>query len=128
MLMTANPLADYERWVDNAEATANAIERTDNARHASLLNEIREAILTGDARAIVPHVAINGREVAVSVSEMLSDHMHDQDGRLMQLLAAAARGDCIGAACFAESIIAVVANRHADDVIERLDVCGEVLL
>jgi len=129
MLMpTANPHADAERWVDQAEATAQSVEAADNAKHAEVLDEVRAAILTGDARAIVQHVAINGRPVTVSVSEMMWDHMHDQDERVMQLLAAASRCDTVAAAELAESIMATVAHRHADDVVERLDLCGEVML
>jgi hypothetical protein len=128
MMPTANPHADAERWEDQAEATAQSVEAADNAKHAEVLDEVREAILTGDARAIVQHVAINGRPVTVSVSEMMWDHMHDQDERVIQLLFAAVHGDTIGAACIAESIISTVAHRHADDVVERLDLCGEVML
>lgn len=126
-MITANPHADAERMADYAEATAMSVEAEQAQQHDEVLCEIREAMLTGDSRAIVGHVAFNGRMTTATISEVISGHMHDQDDVLLQLLRAASRLEIATAASLAETLIAVVANRHADDVIERLDVCGEVM-
>jgi hypothetical protein len=127
MLMTANPLADAERYHDAAAAAAEIIDRAHEDEEDRLLQEVRAAILAGDAAAIVPHVSIAGKRVHAMLTEVMADHMHDQDAALLQLLSCAALGDIAGAAAAAETIISAVAHRHAEDVCEKLDLAGEVM-
>jgi len=127
MLMTANPLADAERYHDAADDAAQIIDRALEEESARLQQEVRGAILAADAAAIVPHISISGKRVSAMLTEVLNDHMHDQDGMLLRLLSCAALGDIAGAAAAAETIISAVAHRHAEDVCEKLDLAGEVM-
>ena len=100
-MITANPHADYERMADNAEATAQRVEAEQTQQHADICTQVRAAILSGEPFTRVTHVSIAGKLVHVCVSEVWDDQMFDCNGDLFRLLRA---------------------------VIERLDVCGEVLL
>ena len=126
MLMTANPIADAER---HEEAAAQRAEFFDNAaQHAAadLADEVRASILQADADAVIPHVSIAGKWIRAMLTEVVADHMHDQDGELLRLLSCAALGDSVGAAQAAETIISIVAHRHAEHVCERVFLSGEV--
>ena len=116
-------LAQRERGEDCAELAQDATE-SDIDR---LAGEVRGAILAGDAAAIVPHVSIAGTRIHTMLTEVLNDHMHDQDSALLRLISCAALGDAAGAAEAAETIISTVAWRHAEDVCERIELSGEVM-
>ena len=116
-------LAQRERYEDRAELAQDAHERDIDR----LAGEVRGAILAGDAAAIVPHVSIAGTRIHTMLTEVLNDHMHDQDGALLRLISCAALGDAAGAAEAAETIISTVAWRHAEDVCERIELSGEVM-
>ena len=127
MLMpTANPHADYERWADQAEATALSVEAADNAKHAEVRAEVREAILAG-AFTRVTHVSIAGKPEQVCVSEVWDDRMYDCNGDLFRLLRAVIERRDIDALVIANGMVQMCATRHADDVCERLDLAGEVM-
>ena len=116
-------LAQRERGEDCAELAQDATE-SDIDR---LAGEVRGAILAGDAAAIVPHVSIAGTRIHTMLTEVMADHMHDQDSALLRLISCAALGDAAGAAEAAETIISTVAWRHAEDVCERIELSGEVM-
>lgn len=124
---TANPSGDAERHDDAEQARHDHFEAANDAERLTLEQEVRDAILAGNAAAIVPHVSIAGKRMHALITEVLADHMHDQDPALLQLLSCAAMGDIVGAAAAAETIISAVAHRHAEDVCERLELSGEVM-
>lgn len=126
-MITVNPHADYERWADNAEATAQSVEAEQSTQHAEVCAQVRAAILSGAFTRIV-HVSIAGKPVQVCVSEVWDDRMFDCNGDLFRLLRAVIERRDIDALVIATDMVDTCAKRHADDVIERLDVCGEVLL
>ena len=127
-MITANPRADYERWADNAEATAQSVEAEQSTQHADICAQVRAAILTGGPCTRVTHVSIAGKPVQVCVSEAWDDRMFDCNGDLFRLLRAVIERRDTDALVIATGMVETCATRHADDVIERLDVCGEVLL
>ena len=127
-MITANPRADYERWADNAEATAQSVEAEQSTQHADICAQVRAAILTGEPFTRVTHVSIAGKPVQVCVSEVWDDRMFDCNGDLFRLLRAVIEGRETDALVIATGMVETCATRHADDVLERLDVCGEVLL
>lgn len=127
-MITTNPHADYERWADNAEATAQSVEAEQAMQHADICTQVRAAILTGEPFTRVTHVSIAGKPVQVCVSEVWDDRMFDCNGDLFRLIAAALTRNVDKAQALAEGLVTMCATRHADDVIERMDVCGEVLL
>lgn len=127
MHMTNEPWLDAARHEDEQDAIAAALEDRDARQRELLEIEVRDAILSGNPLAQVTHVSIGGKRITAMLSEVFFDHTWDKDEALMQLLSAAARGDVAGAAAAAETIIATVAQRHAEDVCDRLDLSGEVM-
>ena len=127
-MITVNPHADYERWADNAEATAQSVEAEQSTQHAEVCAQVRAAILSGEPFTRIVHVSIAGKPVQVCVSEVWDDRMFDCNGDLFRLLRAVIERRDIDALVIATGMVEMCAKRHADDVIERLDVCGEVML
>ena len=127
-MITANPRADYEHWADNAEATAQSVEAEQAKQHDEVCAQVRAAIMTGEPFPRIVHVSIAGKPVQVCVSEVWDERMFDCNGDLFRLLRAVIERRDIDARVIATGMVEMCAKRHADDVIERLDVCGEVML
>lgn len=127
-MITANPHADAERMADYAEATAMSVEAEQSTQHDEVCAQVRAAILTGEPFTRIVHVSIAGKPVQVCVSEVWDDRMYDCNGDLFRLLRAVIERRETDALVIATGMVDTCAKRHADDVIERLDVCGEVML
>lgn len=127
MHMTSDPWLDAARHEDAQDAISAVLESHDKRQAAAIRDAVRDACLSGDATVTVPHVSIDGKRIATMLTEVLADHMHDQDAALCKLIACALKMDIIGACAAAEQIVSTVEARHAEDVCERLDISGEVL-
>lgn len=127
MHITHNPLADAERHADAEQARADHFESAETAEFVAVRDAVRTAFLAGDTAAIVPAASITGNRIHMMLTEVLGDRWYEVEKPLLQLIAAAMKGDAGQCARAAGEIVATVSVSHAMDVSERLELAGEVL-
>lgn len=127
MLITTNPLADAERFNDAEQARADHFEAQSERERRIVRDAVLDALLAGDVAAVVPHVSTNGKTITTHLTEVMADHRYKLDEHILRLIAAALKMDYTGCHTHAQALSIALQDLHADDVVERLELAGEVL-
>jgi uncharacterized Zn ribbon protein len=127
MIPTINPLRDAEVHADAEQTRADANETQSTRERRIVRDAVLNALLAGDTAAVVPHVSINGKTIHVQLTEILADYRHELDAHILRLIAAGLTKDYTGCHTHAQSLSVALQDLHADDVVERLELAGEVL-
>jgi hypothetical protein len=127
MHITTNPTADAERFNDAEQARDDHFETLANGVRNQLRDAVLDALLSGNTAAIVPSVTIDGKTTHMHLTECMSNYRYELDAQLLRLIAAALKQDHITAHDAAQQVSIKLQDLHADDVVERLELAGEVL-